>query len=148
MMVKGENNGIDGAGGRRSRGVSGWLGAAVVSGAALLTGSAWAGPDESVQPMTEAMTKALGSAVTSTTTVDEDGNIVLYLRPDVYDQVSAINYQSPVQFPVPPQKVGQITKVEGVPGSSVSEVFITYEGSPAKTLDCKYVGTIYRCFSN
>jgi hypothetical protein len=120
------------------------LAAGVMACGVLPTAPAWAGPDESVQEITPDLAKAVGSGVVSVTAVDDTGNEVLYLRSDIYQLVSEKNYDTPVDFPVEP--VSRIMSVTAVPGSTEGRVFIIYEASPAKLLECKWVGSIYRCF--
>lgn len=144
-QIKGRISGLDVAVCSRWR-LGALLVAGVMASGALLIEAASAGPESPMRVMTEDLTKALGPTVISVTAVDDTGNEVLYLRSDVYEQVSQVNYSTPVNFPVEP--VSRILAVNGVPGSTEGRVLIVYDASPATALDCKWVGTIYRCYSN
>ncbi|HEX6142972.1 MAG TPA: hypothetical protein VFZ01_09665 [Geminicoccaceae bacterium] len=115
--------------------------AAIAVGAAIYLSFA-AEAQENVQPMTEDMQKAVGAGSIALQATDENGEQITYLRQDVYEEVQSA--QTEVQFPL------DVTKINAVipTGSQDEMVIIRYEVNPPKTMQCRWVGSTYTCYTN
>jgi hypothetical protein len=117
-----------------------WLLAAVI----LI---AWSAPVRSQEArlMDSDLQKFVGADIVSfCCAVDEYGNEILYVRADVYADMQNINYDNEVSFPLTLQQINKV-KLIGGPNEIIH---IKYEASPEKTLECKKVNGVYRCYSS
>jgi hypothetical protein len=99
---------------------------------------------QDVQEMTEDISKAVGPNVASVVAIDDQGNEVVYVRSDVFEEGSEIDFSTEINFPI---NVTQIRKVKYL-GGSKNIVRIDYSTNPDKSMECKWVGNIYRCYSS
>jgi hypothetical protein len=120
------------------------LAAGLVLCGALPVQAADTAEEPELREMTEDLAKALGPDVVSVVTVNEAGDELIYLRSDVFEEGSTIDYGNQVNFPI---NVTQIRKVKYI-GGSKNIVRIDYSTNPDKNMECKWVGTVYRCYSN
>ena len=108
---------------------------------------AWSVPvwSQEVRPMDSELQKFIGQDIVSfCCAIDDSGNEILYVRADVYADMQSVNKDVEVSFPL---SVTQINKVKLVGGPN-EIIHIKYEASPEKTLECKKVNGVYRCYSS
>jgi hypothetical protein len=95
--------------------------------------------------MTDEMQKAVGAGTTLLDATDEGGTRITYLRPDLYNAVINIDHNVEVAFPIEPVS---IILAMTPPHGSTNRVYIFYEASPAKALECEWVNGRWKCSSS
>jgi hypothetical protein len=109
----------------------------------VFSNQVWAqdsGPDN-VELLEEAEPNVL-----SVLTTDDKGQLINGLAPELYEDVIAALAGQEVQFPV---ACTEIISVMPLPGETFKDkILVKYEGSPAKTMLCKWINGQYRCRSS